>query len=88
WANGGNLDLVEHGTSGYLARPGDYDDLAAGLDYCLKYRKVLGANGREMARRWTWPAAMEKLVRVFEAALVEDNRPMFIDKELYKTNVL
>jgi glycosyltransferase involved in cell wall biosynthesis len=72
WANGGNLDLVEHGTNGYLARPGDYDDLAEGLNYCLKHRKVLGANGREMARRWTWQAAMEKLVKVLEAAMVEE----------------
>jgi len=72
WAYGGNLDLVEHGVSGYLARPGDYDDLATGLGYCIKHRKALGANGRECARAWTWPAAMEKLASVFKAALAEE----------------
>jgi len=71
WNYGGNVDLVQHGVNGYLVEYGDYDDLSDGLDYCLRNREMLGANGREMAKAWTWPKAMEKLVKVFELA----NRP-------------
>lgn len=65
---GGNRDLVKHGVNGFLARPGDWDELAAGLDYCLAHWKTLGGNGREMARAWTWGAAMEKLAALYERA--------------------
>jgi glycosyltransferase involved in cell wall biosynthesis len=46
FAHGGNVDLVQHGETGYLAKPGDFDDLAEGLDFCLRYRDTLGENGR------------------------------------------
>ena len=66
--HGGNVDLVEHGVNGYLARPGDIDDLAVGLDYCLRHRATLGANGREMARAWTWERVVEEVAGVFRLA--------------------
>ena len=65
---GGILDLVEHGVNGYLAQPGNVDDLSDGLAYCLKHGRVLGANGREMARAWTWEAAAEKVAAVYQEA--------------------
>jgi len=68
WANGGNLDLVQHGTNGYLAQPGNYDDLQFGLEFCLEYQKVLGENSRELVKQWTWESAIEKLVKVYELA--------------------
>ena len=74
WANGGNLDLVQHGVNGYLAQPGNYEDLANGLDYCLAHQKVLGDNGREMARAYTWQAVCEQVARVYELAM-EDEPP-------------
>lgn len=63
--HGGILDTVEHGVSGYLARPGDYDDLARGLEYCLEHRQVLGDNGRELARQFTWQRVMEQLHQIY-----------------------
>ena len=42
YAQGGILDLVKHGVNGYLAKPGDYEDLNNGLYYCMKYRKSIG----------------------------------------------
>ncbi len=71
WANGGNLDLVQHGVNGYLAQPGNYEDLANGLDYCLEHRATLGANGREMARAYTWRSICEQVARVYELAYNE-----------------
>jgi glycosyltransferase involved in cell wall biosynthesis/predicted flap endonuclease-1-like 5' DNA nuclease len=43
--------------------------LKAGLEYCFQYGEELGKNGREMARKWTWPNAVEQVAKVYEAAL-------------------
>lgn len=71
WANGGNLDLVQHGTNGYLARPGDIEDLIFGLNYCLKNRRVLGQNGIELAKNWGWETVCEQVANVYRAATVD-----------------
>lgn len=84
WNWGGNSFLVEHGVSGYLARPGDVDDLCEGLNYCLQHRKVLGANGRELSKTWTWQAACSLVASVYELALKQDDRPMTIEPSLYE----
>jgi len=68
---GGALDLVEHGVTGYLARPGDAEDLAEGLAYCQEHSAVLGANAREAAKRWTWEFACQRVAEVYELALQE-----------------
>lgn len=68
---GGNSFLVKHGVSGYLAKPNDIDDLCEGLIYCLKHRKVLGANARELTKAWTWETACEKVAGVYRLAMEE-----------------
>jgi glycosyltransferase involved in cell wall biosynthesis len=70
--HGGNRDLVEHGVNGYLAEPGNFDDLAEGLNFCMKNWGVLGANGRELAKKWTWENACEKMIEVWKLAMVEE----------------
>lgn len=70
FANGGNLDLVRHGETGYLAKPGDYDDLLWGLNYCLRHRKVLGSNAREFAKGYTWDKVMHTLADVYQKTVV------------------
>lgn len=70
--HGGAQQLIQHGVSGYLAKPNDWDDLSAGLAYCLQYRDVLGANGRELAKAWTWRKACEIVAGVYQAALIEE----------------
>jgi glycosyltransferase involved in cell wall biosynthesis len=67
--HGGNRDLVKHGVNGYLARPLDYDDLAEGLRYCMKHRKVLSDNARESVKGFTWGKACEKLAQVYASVL-------------------
>jgi glycosyltransferase involved in cell wall biosynthesis len=69
FAWGGNLGLVQHGVNGYLAQPDDIEDLATGLDYCIKHRDTLGANGRELAKKWDWPSAVEKVAEVYKLAV-------------------
>ena len=88
--HGGILDTVEHGINGYLAKVGDYDDLARGLEYCLKHRDVLGANGRELAKQFTWQRVMEQLYLIYSSTVEKFNhgRPFTIDSSLYKINEL
>src|SRR3989304_3472923 len=69
FAHGGNLDLVQHGVTGYLAQVGNIDDLAQGLAWCLEHRKQLSENARESARRWTWEAACQLVASVYEKAM-------------------
>jgi len=72
---GGNSDIVTHGYNGYLAMPGNENDLAQGLIYCLKYRKALSANARESAKRWTWDRACELVASTYERALNINSQP-------------
>ena len=69
YAYGGNLDLIQHGVDGYLATPGNIDDLADGLNYCLANRDTLGKNGRELSKAFTWDAVCRKIVDVYKMAL-------------------
>lgn len=69
FSHGGILEMVEHGVNGYLAAPGDYEDLENGLDYCLKYKKILGENGREMAKGFSWEGQVEKVADAYRLAL-------------------
>lgn len=71
WNWGGNTQLVQTGVNGYLAEPYNIDDLCEGLNYCLKHRQVLGANGRELAKQWTWQKACEMVAGVYRLAMVE-----------------
>lgn len=87
FAYGGNLDLVQHGVNGYLAEPGNFDDLAEGLNYCLEHRNTLGENGREMARKWTWERACEMVAHVYELAIISNQRPMKIDPTIYMIEI-
>ncbi len=69
FAHGGTIELVEHGINGYLARPGDYEDLATGLDYCIKHRTILGKNGMAMASQWSWENVAGLIRKVYDDAI-------------------
>lgn len=86
FAWGGTLDLIEHGVHGYLVQPGDYEGLREGLDYCLKYRDILGANARQMALTHTWEDVAKKFAAIYSEVLDEKReiRPYVIDKSLYE----
>ena len=69
YAYGNVPNLVPHGVAGYGARPGNEADLLYGLNYCLKYAKTLGANGRELVKQYSWPTACEQVAQVYRQAL-------------------
>lgn len=67
--HGNTAHLVEHGVTGFLAEPGDMDGLYEGLQYCLKYRDILGANAREAAKQHTWARVAERMAAIYRRAL-------------------
>lgn len=70
WAWGAQVDIVEHKKTGYLAKPGDFDDLLAGLRYILANRVKMGLAARKVAEsRYTWAKAIEGYLPVYEAAV-------------------
>lgn len=84
YSNGGNLELIQHGVNGYLAYPDDFDDLCAGLNYCLQHRATLGANGVEMSKKWGWEGPISEVAALYKSVLEDDNRPVHIEKSTYK----
>lgn len=84
FAHGGILDMVQHGVNGYLAKPGDIDDLADGLTYCLKHRDVLGTNGRELAKTFTWEKVAEQVAGIYAQALFEPKPTVAVVIPSYK----
>lgn len=85
---GGTKELVQHGVNGYLARPGDYHELAEGLAYVMAHRKVLGENSRSLAREWTWEKACTIVARVYRGAMKTwgdiHSRSFTIPEEMYR----
>jgi glycosyltransferase involved in cell wall biosynthesis len=57
---GGNADLIEHQQTGYLAKPFDVADLAAGIDWVLN-----APNYNELCQN-----AREKVLREFDSILI------------------
>jgi len=81
YAWGGNLDLVKHGITGYLAAPNNPDDLAQGLRFCLKHRGILGHNARIDAKNFTWRNSMTILRSALDQCMAiyrDYQRPMFL----------
>lgn len=67
WDYGGASEIITHKEHGYLARPGDYDDLQAGLEYCLRYRNDLGSNGRQLVMdQYQWKDVIARYVSVYQ----------------------
>jgi len=70
--HGGVVEMVEHLETGYLAQPGDYQDLAEGLRYCLEEGPRLGANGREAVKQFTWEKVAKKVAAIYRLAAKEE----------------
>jgi len=69
WAFGGNLDIVKHMETGYLAPEGDYAGLQAGLEYVITNRNELGIAAREsVLRTFTWDHAVEECAELYREA--------------------
>lgn len=72
--HGATPDLVEHGVSGFLVEPGDYDGLLTGLEWCLKHRQVLGKNARTIALTYTWDKVAAQFASIYHGLMESKNQ--------------
>lgn len=67
WDWGGQHEIVVQGETGYLAAPGNYQQLADCIAKCLGERARLSANAVEDARtRWRWEPRIEQYANIFK----------------------
>jgi glycosyltransferase involved in cell wall biosynthesis len=71
---GENLEYIEHSRTGFLARPGDSQDLARVLVKALSNRQAtarVGSRAREVIwARYDWDARIEEIEKAYNLALV------------------
>lgn len=62
--------LIEEGRNGYLADPGDADQLAQSIRRALERSRQLGLEGRRIAEeKFGWPALTGELVEIYRRTL-------------------
>lgn len=69
YRHGGTADIVQHLETGYLAEPGNIEDLMAGIEYISNHRAALSANARAFAATRDWPNVIGEYAKVYEQAL-------------------
>lgn len=77
WRWGATAELVKHKETGYLATPGDYEDLREGLDYCIQNRERLGTAARtDILERFQWKDIVPQYIDAFQATLNRHIHPV------------
>ncbi len=70
WAWGGQREFIEHGVNGWLARPGDLEGLAEGIEWALANRESVGQAGRRTVMKFfTWETVMKKYAELYKAVM-------------------
>lgn len=71
FAEGGNLDLVEHKVTGYLATPNDLPDLIAGYNWIISNYQTLQFNLAQEGHyaKYHWENVVSQLASVYHTAL-------------------
>lgn len=76
WDWGGQSEIVIHGETGYLARPGDYKELAECVRLCLADRERLSQNARtDVKIRWGWEPRIQQYAELFKEVHLKYNDP-------------
>lgn len=66
---GGNRELIIHGWNGYLAEPGDIDDLERGYRYIMSNYSNLAENALDTAEHHTWNRVMQRYADLYHSLL-------------------
>lgn len=72
---GGNSDLIDHNTNGYLAEPFDINDLAQGIDWVLDTadHEILSTNARnKVLHEFDSKVVAPKYIELYRSVLVEE----------------
>jgi len=66
---GGVLELIDHGNTGYLANPRDPESFAVFLEKLIveeELRNNFGVNGRNYAKTKSWNSVFSNLIKIFD----------------------
>lgn len=67
WRWGGTEEIIIQGETGYLATPGDYQELSECVELCYAHRERLSKNAIEDARtRWKWEPRIQQYADIFK----------------------
>ncbi len=66
---GGQPEIIEHMKDGYLAEPGDVQDLARGIRWALAYRDAIKPWAQKKAQQFLWRDRMKAYAEVYQEAL-------------------
>lgn len=70
WAWGGQRELITNGVHGYLAQPGNYEELEYGIRLCLEQRTAMGKAARQLVQdKFTWHKAMKRYAQLYTKVL-------------------
>lgn len=73
WRYGGQQEIVVEGETGYLADPGNYDQLRDCIYKCLAERERLSRNCQEDVRtRWGWEDKIEQYANLFKSVVLQN----------------
>lgn len=73
--HGGTADIVDHGTSGYLAQPGSLDDLSQGLEWCFENRDPVGLYAKVKSKQYTWEKVARQMFNIYAEAFLVERAP-------------
>lgn len=71
---GALLDIVQHGVNGFLAEPGDFDGLCAGLTYIMQHWQNLHHNAVHLSADYSWREAVHQIANVYDQVLETRHR--------------
>src|SRR3990167_8184234 len=75
WNWGGQRQIVHHKETGWLAEPGNYDELAEGILYCLKHGAEMGAAAREeVIKKYQWKDVVEEYYKLYQKLLAAKSK--------------
>lgn len=66
---GGQPEIIEHMRDGYLAEPGDVQDLARGIRWALAYREAIKPWAIKKAQQFLWRDRMKGYADIYDEAL-------------------
>jgi len=76
WDWGGQREIIKHGETGFLAKPGDYEALAEGIKWSLSNRNMLGGNAREdVLANWGWQKRIKQYAELYHRTWDWWNKP-------------
>jgi len=74
WDWGGNSEIIKQGITGYLAKPGDYQQLSEFVKMAFSERDRLSSNCvQDVRANWKWEPRIEQYANIFKRAHETNN---------------